>query len=78
MPKAMSATLWNFIDILQDGSHSTEELRLFVREYVTDTKKPFLFRTAMYQTLDILRWIDKLMNDIDDGKIQTPLYKDKY
>lgn len=78
MPKVVSSSLWGFIDILQDGSHSTEELRLNVREYVTDTKRPFLFRTCLYQTLDILRWLDSTIKDIDSGKLRTPLYKDKY
>lgn len=78
MPKAMTSSLWNFIDMLQDGSHSTESLRLFIREYVTDTKRPYLFRTCLYQTLDILRWIDDLITQIEDEQIATPLYEDNY
>ncbi len=78
MPKAMTSSLWTFIDILQDGSHSTESLRLFIREYVTDTKRPYLFRTCLYQTLDILRWLDNLIAQIEDEQIITPLYEDNY
>lgn len=78
MHKAMTVSLWTFIDILQDGSHSTDSLRLFIREYVMDTKRPYLFRTCLYQTLDILRWLDDLINQINDERITTPLYEDNY
>ncbi len=77
MPKVISSTLWSFIDILQDGSHSTEDLKLFVREYVTDTKRPFLFRTCLYQTLDILRWYADIERKIEAGFLVPPLFKDK-
>ena len=78
MPKVITSTLWSFIDILQDGSHSTEDLKLYVREYVTDTKTPFLFRTCLYQTLDILRWFDDVEHRINLGNLTPPLYRDKY
>jgi len=78
MPKVISNTLWNFIDILQDGSHSKEDLKLFVREYVTETKRPYLFRTCLYQTLDILRWFDDIEKRINSGDLRTPLFDDKY
>lgn len=78
MPKAISTTLWNFIDILQDGSHSTDNLRLYVREYVSDNKTPFLFRTALYQTLDLLRWYADIEHKIATGYLKPPLYDDKF
>ena len=78
MPKVISSQLWGYIDIIQDGSHSTEELRLNIREYVINTKRTYLFRTCLYQTLDILRWLDNTIKDINEGKLRTPLYKDKY
>ena len=77
MPKVISSTLWNFIDILQDGSHSTDTIQLFVREYVSETKTPFLFRTSLYQTLDILRWYADIKRKIETGYLVQPLYKDK-
>lgn len=76
MPKVITSTLWSFIDILQDGSHSTEDLRLFIREYVSDSKSPFLFRTCLYQTLDLLRWYDDIVKKIGSGFLRTPLYRD--
>ena len=77
MPKVITSTLWNYIDILQDGSHSKPGLRLFVREYVTETKSPFLFRTCLYQTLDILRWFNDVEKKINRGYLLQPLYKEK-
>ena len=78
MPKVISTTLWSFIDMLQDGSHSTETLSLYLREYVTETKRPYLFRVCLYFTLDILRWLYKILDDIDNSRLRTPLYKDRY
>ena len=78
MPPTIAKSLESLIDIVQDGSHYKDNLDLYVREYVTETKTPFLFRTCLYLTLDIMRWYDELEQKIEDGKLQTPLYKEKY
>lgn len=77
MPKALSSTLWNLIDMVQDGSHNKDNLNLFVREYVTDTKSPFLFRTCLYITLDTLRWFSSIHTQLMKGDLRPPLYKSK-
>jgi len=77
MHPAMARSLESLVDIVQDGSHYTEDLHLFVREYVTDTENPYLFRSALYLTLDIMRWYDDIELKIEDGELRPPLYKRK-
>lgn len=75
MPSVVISTLWSFINIVQDGSHNKDNLDLFVREYVTDTKSPFLFRTCLYMTLDIMRWFNSIQTRLMKGELRPPLYR---
>lgn len=56
MPKVVCHTLDKLIDVLQDGSHKTNNLNLHVSEYVTNVHSPFLFRGCMYLVMDVIRW----------------------
>lgn len=66
MPKVVSRTLWNLVDILQDGSHKKEILTLHVSEYVSKVESPFLFRSCLYQVMDIISWHHRTLNRMDD------------
>lgn len=77
MPPAMAKSLESLIDIVQDGSHHKDNLNLFVREYVTETQTPFLFRTSLYLTLDIMRWFDDIEQKLNNGSLRPPLYKER-
>ncbi len=75
MPLTINKTLWNLIDIIQDGSHSTQQLNIHVSEYVQETKRPFVFRACLFQVMDLLRWHNEIMSKLMDGSLTPPLYK---
>lgn len=75
MPLTINKTLWNLIDIIQDGSHSTQQLNIHVSEYVQETKRPFIFRACLFQVMDLLRWHNEIMSKLMDGSLTPPLYK---
>lgn len=75
MPLTINKTLWNLIDIIQDGSHSTQQLNIHVSEYVQETKRPFVFRACLFQVMDLLRWHNEIMTKLMDGSLTPPLYK---
>lgn len=76
MPIAIAHSLGVLIDITQDGSHKKQDLNLFVSEYVYDAKTPFLFRACLYLVMDVIRWYNKLSDDLKNGIIDpNELYK---
>lgn len=77
MPKAIGCSMNSLIDIIQDGSHKIQNLNLGVSEYVQDTQSPFLFRSCLYQVMDILRWYNDTCKALIDGKLKGPLYSIK-
>jgi hypothetical protein len=56
IPKAISHTIEKLIDITQDGSHKRVDLNLQISEYVKETQSPFIFRSCLYQVMDVVRW----------------------
>ena len=77
MSPTMVKSLESLIDIVQDGSHHKDNLNLFVREYVTETQTPFLFRTCLYLTLDVIRWYNEIAHNLKNGSLRLPLYVQK-
>lgn len=75
MPKAIGYSIEKLVDILQDGSHKTQDLDLNVSEYVQEVSSPFLFRSCLYQVMDIIRWYSDIIQKLKDGKLNTPLYE---
>lgn len=69
MPIPIGYSLEKLIDTIQDGSHKTQELDLHVSEYVQDANSPFLFRSCLYQVLDVIRWYGDINEKIKDGEI---------
>ncbi len=67
MSIAIAHSLGVLIDITQDGSHKKQDLNLFVSEYVYDAKTPFLFRACLYLVMDVIRWFNKLSDDLKNG-----------
>ena len=74
MPAAIKSSIWSLIDIVQDGSHSFDSLRLHVSEYVQESQSPFIFRACMFQVMGILRWYNDTMSKLMDGDLTPPLY----
>ena len=74
MPKAIGYSIDKLIDTIQDGSHKMQNLNLGVSEYVQESQSPFLFRTCLYQVMDILRWYNHTINSLKTGTLKSPLY----
>ena len=73
-PPVISSYIWSMTDILQDGSHHVKDLNLHVSEYVVEKKSPFLFRSCLYQIMELIRWLISTRDKIIDGNLRTPLY----
>lgn len=77
MPIPIGYTIKPLVDTIQDGSHKLEELNLHVSEYTADAKSPFLFRSCLYQVMDILRWYKETNDKLINGELTSPLYEYK-
>lgn len=75
MPVTISKTIWNLIDIVQDGSHSLTKLNIHVSEYLQETQRPFVFRSCLYQVMDIINWYNDLLSKLYKGSVKLPLYQ---
>lgn len=73
-PPVISSYIWSMTDILQDGSHHVKDLNLHVSEYVVEKKSPFLFRSCLYQIMELIRWYKETEKKMIDGKLIPPLY----
>ena len=73
-PPVISSYIWSMTDILQDGSHKVKDLNLHVSDYVVENNSPFLFRSCLYQIMELIRWLTSTRNKIIDGSLRTPLY----
>ena len=74
LPKPVSHTIGQLIDITQDGSHKKQNLNLHVSEYATESKSPFLFRACLYLVMDVLRWYKNTEDKLKEGTLTPPLY----
>lgn len=74
MPKAIGYSIDKLIDTIQDGSHKMQDLNLGVSEYVQEAHSPFLFRSCLYQVMDVIRWYGEVNKKLINGELHTPLY----
>lgn len=77
MPKVLGYTIEKLIDIIQDGSHKNQDLNLGVSEYVQNAHSPFLFRSCLYQVVDLLSWYNKTIEALKNNNLKYPLYSRK-
>jgi hypothetical protein len=75
MHPAQCKTLINLVSLLQDGSHSLKNLNLHVSDYVYETQRPFVFRSCLYQVMDLVRWYKETVEKLGSGELRPPLYK---
>lgn len=67
MPKPLCHSLKFFLDITQDGSHDTDDLKLGVDSYIRNTKNTNLFNSILYIAMDLLLW------HMDYSKTKSPV-----
>lgn len=63
MHKTLQHSLQYFLDITNDGSHGTDEIRLEVDEYVRTNENVNLYRSILYIAMDILLWYKNLTEE---------------
>ncbi len=62
----------NIIPVLQEASHSKEDMRLDFEKYVNDSERSFLYRSTTFQVLEILLWFKGfLINNPDKEENKT-------
>lgn len=73
-PPVISSYIWSMTDILQDGSHKVRNLNLHVSDYVVENNSPLLFRSCLYQIMELIRWLKATQRKIVNGELHKPLY----
>ena len=69
MPTALAHSLKFFLDITQDGSHDSGDLRLGVDSYVRNSHNTNLFNSILFIAMDLLLWyvdVSKNINPSDE------------
>lgn len=56
MPKPLCHSLKYFLDITQDGSHDTDDLKLGVDSYIRSTHNTNLYNSILFIAMDLLLW----------------------
>lgn len=69
MPIARS--LKYIVDIVQDGAHSKDGLKLEVDKYFKNTKDIFLLRSVAHLLIDCLRWFALTVLNHQDKEINA-------
>lgn len=74
----MHPTLAYFFDklglMVQDVQHDKKDLRLFVDEYITQIKSPYLFNSLVFQLMDVLIWFKNFIDQNPDPEENKKLW----
>ena len=62
LPPAISSSIWNSLNIIQDASHADQKLRLKIDEHVQMLNTNYLYNSIVYQLLDVLVWFKKYID----------------
>lgn len=66
--------LKNILQVIQDASHIEGELRLKVDQHVRQSGKPFLYKSVVFQLLDVLSWFKKYADKNPDKEKNKALW----
>lgn len=69
--------LKSILQVIQDASHTEGELRLKVNQHVKDMQTPYLFKSVVFQLLDILIWFKKYADENPNKDINKMLCSSK-
>lgn len=64
-------TIHKLLDVIQDASHSEGGLKLKVDDYIRESSSDYLYRSCVYQTLEIICWFQRLKDkypDLEENK----------
>lgn len=75
MPTTLVRSLEFFLNITQDGSHSSSDLSLGVIDYVNKTQNVNLYRSILYIIMDLLLWYQRLVKDPPQGDLWESDYE---
>ena len=71
MPMPLARSLKYIVDIVQDGAHSKDGLKLDVDKYFKKTKDTFLLRSVVHILIDCLRWFALTILNYQDEEINA-------
>lgn len=76
MPKALTTSLWYYLQITQDGSHSeSTELEINVEEYTTKTGDWLLYNAVIQIALSLCVWYDSFIREHPDMESNQKLWQ---
>lgn len=77
MPKPLASSLKYIVEITQDGSHSKNELKLKVDEYLKETHDFLMLRAVVYILIDVIKWFAlTALNHQDEEANRLMLWKE--
>lgn len=67
--------LWNILKVIQDASHNNDNLTLKIDQHVREINTPYLYKSVVYQLLDILIWFKKHADENPDKEKNKLLWE---
>lgn len=65
----------NLVFVIQDSQHDKRDLKLYVDEYITQTKSPYLFKSLVFQLMDVLIWFKDFIDQNPDPEENKKLWR---
>lgn len=65
MPVVLAHSLKYFLDITQDGSHSSGDLKLGIDSYIRESHNANLFHSILFIAMDLLLWYMDVLENIN-------------
>jgi hypothetical protein len=75
IPPATTFLLKSILQVVQDASHGVpDKLKLKIGQYVGDIKTPYLYKSTVYQLIDVLIWFKMFVDEHPDKSENIKLW----
>ncbi len=74
MHPSMAYFFDNLVFITQDSQHDKKGLKLYVDEYISNIKSPYLFKSLVFQVLDYLIWLKQFIDENPNPEVNKNLW----
>jgi cold shock CspA family protein len=77
IPPLIAHTFHRLLDVIQDASHNEGDLRLKVDHYVSTSKSSYIYKSCVYQVLEIIVWFKNLKDEYPNNEKNKLLWQKK-
>jgi len=74
LPATITSLFTSALNITQDASHMEGNLKLEIDEHISNYKTPYLYKSVVFQLLEILIWFKNFVDDHQDIDKNKSLY----